>query len=46
MFPMLYKALIRPILEYANAIWGPFFVTDQIAIEKVQKHATNMVSTL
>ena len=43
MFLMLYKALVRPILEYAN---GPFFVTDHIAIEKVQKRATKMVSTI
>ena len=37
MFPILYKVLVRPILEYGNAVCGPFFVTDQIAIaiEKV-----------
>ena len=46
MLPILYKALVQPILEYANAIWGPFFVTDQIAIEKVQKCATKMISTI
>ena len=42
MFPILYKALVRPLLEYT----GPFFVTDKIAIEKVQKRATKMVSTI
>ena len=26
--------------------WDPFFVTDQIAIEKVQKCATKMVPTI
>ena len=40
------KALVRPILEYANAIWGPYCVTDQIVIEKVQKRATKMISTI
>ena len=44
MFPILYKVLVRPILEYGNAVWGPFFVTDQIAVEKVQRHATKLVS--
>ena len=29
MFPMLYKTLVRPILEYANATWEPFYITDQ-----------------
>ena len=24
-FTNLYKALIRPILEYGNTIWGPFY---------------------
>ena len=36
--------------QYLNmrmpSAWGPFFVTDQIAIEKIQKHATKMVSTI
>ena len=46
MFTILYKALVRPILEYANAIWDPFFVTDKIGIEKVQRRATKIVSTI
>ena len=46
MFPILYKVLVRPILEYRNAVWGPFFVTDQIAIEKVQRRATKLVTSI
>ena len=33
----LYKALVRPHLEYGNAIWGPFFLGDIIKIEAVQR---------
>ena len=46
MFPILYKVLVRPILEYGNAVWGPFFVTDQIAIEKAQRRATKLVTSI
>ena len=43
MFPILYNVLVRPILEYGNAVWGPFFVTDQIAI---QRRATKLVTSI
>ena len=45
-FPMLYKSLVRPILEYGNPVWGPLFVTDQQAIEKVQRRATKMIPAI
>ena len=37
MLPVLYKSLVRPVLEYGKHIWGPFYIHDQIQIEKVQK---------
>ena len=40
MVTRLFKSLIRPILEYGNLLWGPFYSTDQQAIEGVQRHAT------
>ena len=41
--PLLYKAHVRPHLEYGNDIWGPFFRGDIIAIAKVQRRATQLV---
>ena len=46
MFPILYKTMVRTILEYANDIWGPFYITDQQDIGKVQKRATRMVASI
>ena len=39
-FILLYKALIRPVVEYGNAIWHPFLRKDIESVEKVQKRAT------
>ena len=41
--PLLYKTLVRPLLEYGNPIWGPFNKHDQVLIEKVQRRATRLV---
>ena len=35
----LYKALIRPHLEYAGVVWGPYLVKDIFAVENVQMFA-------
>ena len=43
---MLYKALVRPHVEYANSIWSPYKKGDIEAIEKVQKRATKLVISL
>jgi len=39
-FIKLYKALIRPHLEYGNLIWYPYLKRQSISIEKVQRRAT------
>ena len=45
-FVMLYKAVVRPHVEYANSIWSPCKKGDIEAIEKVQKRATKLVISL
>ena len=43
-FKWLFKLIVRPHLEYANAIWNPVMKKDITSIENVQRHATKMVS--
>ena len=42
----LYKSLVRPIVEYGNPVWGPYYITDQRSIEGVQRHAIKLVSSI
>ena len=44
--PLIYKALIRPHLEYGNVVWGPFRKLDQRRLEGVQRQATKLVRHL
>ena len=43
MFLQLYKALVRPHLEYANQVWSPQSKKYVEMIENVQRRATKMI---
>ena len=45
-FIILYKAFLRPILEYCCTTWAPHFIKDHKEIEKVQKRATKLVKSI
>ena len=42
--PRLYKALVRPHLEFGNMAWGPFNWADQLLVEWVQRRAICLVA--
>ena len=42
-FFKLYKAMVRPHLEYGNVIWYPHLKRQSIAIERVQRRATSLL---
>ncbi|KAI8484062.1 hypothetical protein Bbelb_381800 [Branchiostoma belcheri] len=41
--PLLYKTMVRPIIEYGNAIWGPYLKGDQELLDRVQHKATRLI---
>ena len=41
-FSILYKSLVRPILEYAAPVWSPHLVKNIHALEKVQRRASRL----
>ena len=41
-FSLLYKSLVRPILEYAAPLWCSFLVKDIGSLEKVQRRALRL----
>ena len=41
--PLLYETIVRPHLEYGNAIWGPHYKRDQQAVERVLRPATIII---
>ena len=42
-FLLLYKAMVRPHLEYASCVWCPHLKKDRDLIEPVQRQATRLV---
>ena len=41
-FSMMYKSLLRPILEYAAPVWSPYLVKDIHTLENVQRRASTL----
>ena len=39
----LYKSLVRPILEYGNAVWSPYLKKNKLLIEGVQRRFTKCI---
>lgn len=42
----LYKAFVRPCLEYCSAAWCPYYVADINVLEKVQRRMTRLIPHL
>jgi len=45
-FIILYKAVVRPHIEFANSVWCPYKLGDIKEIEKIQKRATKLIIKL
>ncbi|CAG2250997.1 unnamed protein product [Mytilus edulis] len=46
MFIILYKSIIRPLLEYSTTVWSPYLKKDIRRIEKIQRRATKLVPSI
>ena len=44
--PLLYKAIVRPHLEYCNVVWQPRWTKEREAIEAIQHRATKLIPSL
>jgi len=42
----LHLTFIRPLLEFAVPVWSPYFQSDCVEIEKVQRRATKLVQSI
>ena len=43
---VLFKSLIRPLLEYGQSIWSPHLLKQSRLIENVQRRATKLIHTI
>ena len=43
---LLYKALLRPLLEYRDLVWSPYLKGDIDKLEAVQHRATRIIPAL
>jgi len=41
-FSVLYRSLVRPLLEYASPVRSPYLVKDKLAIESIQRRASRI----
>ena len=46
MFLILYKSIVRPLLEYATCVWSPYLKKDIRKLESVQRRATKLVKDI
>ena len=46
MFLLLYKSIVRPVLEYGNTVWSVYFKKEGEKLEKVQRRTTKMVQAI
>ena len=44
--PLLYKAMVRPHLEYCNVAWQPKWKKEREELEAIQHRATKLIPTL
>ena len=39
---LLYKSLLRPVIEYAVPAWNPYVAKDVLALERIQRRASRL----
>ena len=45
-FKLLYKSLVRPILELTGTVWNPYKLKHIRSLESVQRRATKLVQAI